>query len=189
MTQDERDSVRQISAELAAELVESLGQEKSAHPAILVLTQFRKLIGMLAPIMADKKEEEFHDAVMELLREIVVEQEYGPNWRLRLEHDPCLFVDFEAIDELLNGLKSLDLISQEQKDDLSIGISAIAERDGSVDIDRLKRCVRLILQKNLGFSTETIMSAYDAFLTDDEIKAIAEESIREVLERRGAGLN
>jgi hypothetical protein len=28
MTQDERDSVRQISAELAAELVESLGQEK-----------------------------------------------------------------------------------------------------------------------------------------------------------------
>jgi hypothetical protein len=189
MTQDEKDEVRKISAELAADLVEWLDKEEFPHPAIPILTQFRKLIGLLAPILAEKKEEEFHDTVTELLREIVVEQEYGPNWRVRLEEDPCLFVDFEAIDELLNGLKSLDLINQTQKDDLSIGISAIAERDGSVDIDRLKRSVRLILKNNLGFSPETIVSAYDAFLTDDEIKAIAEESIREVLDRRGSGLN
>ena len=188
MTETERNQIRETSAQLAADLVESLKQQNDM-PSILVLNHFRKLIATLAPTLAGKSEAEFSDAVMELLNEIVVEQKYGPNWRARLKEDPFLFVDFEAIDELLEGLASRKLINQPQKDDLLIGLSAVAERDGNIDIDRLKGCLRVVLEKNLGFSPDTIQSAYDAYLTDDEIKAIAEESIRDVLERRGAGLN
>lgn len=182
MTDDDKEQVREIAADQCHRLVSRLEVEND-HPAITILSQFQGLLCSLAPILANRPESAFYDCSTELIAEIVLEKEFGPNWRKQRFGDPYESFDFDALDQLVDQLHEDGKITFENRSDLIIAATGLLERHRGLDLERLRRCLSVMFEKQVPFSREAVECAYDMYMSDEDAEKIAQDSIRQAIER------
>jgi hypothetical protein len=189
MTDDEKEQLREIAAHAAHRLVDELENDKNDPAAVTVIAHFKALLCGIAPLMANRIESDFYDASLELITEIIVEKQFGPNWRLKKYGDPWDSVDLDALEKLSQDLYESGKIEWEQRGVLNIAVTSIIVTNHGIDLERLKACLDIIFEKKLEYSREVIECAYDLYLNDNDVESITRNSIKEALARLGIGEN